>query len=203
MKNLKNRVISCLLIGITLVLAYFYSNIHERDCIYNKDADVSTYISTGTLSEGEELSQTFIAQNKSMDEIQLKVDLLGDVSNVVLQYKLLDDNSNVLYQDTISALELENQTFNTLKISPIEHADGQKYTLVLSEQNANPQNGVSFYLTSGRTDGDELIIKGNSTDASLLAEMTSDGFDAETFFVLLGMIAFIVVFMKILYKMFK
>lgn len=203
MKNLKNRVISFLLIGVVLILSYFYSHVDESTCIYNVDADMSTYISTGTLSEGEELSQTFVAQNESIDEIKVKVDLQGDIRNVILQYTLLDEKFNEVYHGEIAASELKNQEFNVLKMNHMEHTKGKTYTLVFKEQNSDVQNGVSFWLTPGRQNGKELIIKGNSTDAELVAESIGNHFDIETYLVLLGMITFIVVFMKVLYKMFK
>ena len=200
---MKKRIVSCLIICAVLVLSFFYSHIEDNTCVYSEDADISTYISTGTLSGDEELTQAFVAQEESIDGIRLKVDLLGNVENVILHYTLLDESLNELYKGTVPATELENQEFNVLKTSKISNASGKKYVLVLSEENSDLQNGVSFHLTPGRPDGEDLMIKGNSTDAALVVEFICNRFDLETYVVLIGMITFIAVFMKVLYKMFK
>ena len=48
-----------------------------------------------------------------------------------------------------------------------------------------------------------LGIKNNETPGALAARYISHRFDVETFVVLLGFVAFIVIFMKLLYKLFK
>ena len=103
----------------------------------------------------------------------------------------------------MTATELESKKFNVIKIPEIPDTKGKQYTIVLSEENADLQNGVSFYLSPGRQNGQELIIKGNETDATLVTRIICNRFDVETYVVLLGMIVFISTFMKILYKMFK
>ena len=200
---MKKKIVSCLIICVVLVLSYFYAYIDDNACIYNENSDAATFFATGTLSGAEEITQNFYIQGNSLDGINIKVELLGHTENVLLHYMLLDENLNTVYDGKIPAKELDNHKFNTLPISKITNTQGKKYTLVLREENTDLQNGVSFYLSHGRENGQDLIIKGNATDATLVARTIYNRFDLETYVVLLGMITFVVVFLKILYKMFK
>ena len=49
----------------------------------------------------------------------------------------------------------------------------------------------------------KLTVRGQETEGVLVTRITSHGFNMETFVVLLGVIAFIIGFIKILYKFFR
>lgn len=200
---MKKRIVSCLIICVVLVLSFFYAHIDDNVYIYNEEADTATFYSTGTLSGDEQLTQTFVSEEDSIDGFNLKLELVGSVEDVILRYAILDENSDKVYEGIMTATELESKKFNVIKIPEIPDTKGKQYTIVLSEENADLQNGVSFYLSPGRQNGQELIIKGNETDATLVTRIICNRFDVETYVVLLGMIVFISTFMKILYKMFK
>lgn len=200
---MKKKIVACLVICVVLVLSYFYAYIDDNTYIYNAESDEATFFATGTLSGTEELTQTFVSQEDSIDGINVKVELLGAVENVVLHYALLDENSDEVYEGEVLATELDNHKFNILETSKIPNTKGKMYTIVLNEENTDLQNGVSFYLSPGRQNDQDLIIKGNATDATLVARTICHRFDIETYVVLLGMITFVAVFLKILYKMFK
>lgn len=186
-----------------IVLSYFYAHIDKNSYIYNKSADTGTFYGTGILRNNEELTQTFIAEEDAIDGINIKVTILGNVENVVLTYALVDGTSKEVCQATISASELENNKFNQLKIPKITETEGKQYTLVLREENSDEQNGVGFYLEPSSRDEQKLVVKDNETDGTLVARVVCHRFDLETFVVMLGMITFIVAFMKVLYKFFK
>ena len=48
-----------------------------------------------------------------------------------------------------------------------------------------------------------MNIKNNDTDGTLVTRIISHRFDVETFIVFLGIVAFVAMFMKVLYKFFK
>lgn len=200
---MKRKISSCIMIVLVIVLSYFYAHIDKNSYIYNKSADTGTFYGTGILRNNEELTQTFIAEEDAIDGINIKVTILGNVENVVLTYALVDGTSKEVCQATISASELENNKFNQLKIPKITETEGKQYTLVLREENSDEQNGVGFYLEPSSRDEQKLVVKDNETDGTLVARVVCHRFDLETFVVMLGMITFIVAFMKVLYKFFK
>lgn len=200
---MKKKIISCLMLVVIIAFSYFYAHIDKNSYIYNRNADTGLFYGTGILEENEKLTQTFIAKEDSINGINIKVVISGNVENVVLHYALLDETLNTVCESSVYATELEHNKFNKLEFPEILGTKGKQYILVLSEGNSDEQNGIGFYIEPGRQDNQELSIKENETDGTLVTRIICQRFDLETFIVLLGMIAFVAVFMKILYKMFK
>lgn len=202
-KVMKKRIISCLMLVIVIGFSYFYAHIDKNSYVYNRNADTGSFYGTGILEKNEDLTQTFIAEEDSIDGINIKVIISGNVENVVLHYALLDETLNTVCESSVYAVELKNNKFNQLELPEILGTKGKQYTLILNEENSDEQNGIGFYIEPDRQDNQQLSIKENETDGTLVTRIICHRFDLETFIVLLGMIAFVVVFMKILYKMFK
>lgn len=200
---MKKKIISCLLICVVIVLSYFYAHIDKNSYIYNRNADTGTFYSTGILTDGEQVMQSFVVEEDTIDGINIKVALAGNVEKVVVKYAILDENSEKVYENSIPAIYLESNKFNKLKIEDVTDTNGKTYTLALHEEKSDEQNGVSFYLEPGRQENQQLLIRDNETDGTLVLRTICHRFDVETFMVLLGMIAFVVGFMKVLYKLFK
>ena len=200
---MRKKIISCLIICVVIVLSYFYAHIDKNSYIYNRNSDTALFYGTGILLNNEEITQTFIAEENVIDGFNIKIATAGNVEKVVLSYSVIDEMSEVVAQAKVPVNALESNKFNRLEIPTIENTEGKQYTLVLSTENADEQNGVGFYIEPGRRENQQLTIKNNDTDGTLVARIISHRFDMETFVVLLGIILFVVVFMKVLYKFFK
>ena len=200
---MRKKIISCLIICVVIVLSYFYAHIDKNSYIYNRNSDTALFYGTGILLNNEEITQTFIAEENVIDGFHIKIATAGNVEKVVLSYSVIDEMSEVIAQAKVPANALESNKFNRLEIPTIENTEGKQYTLVLSTENADEQNGVGFYIEPGRRENQQLTIKNNDTDGTLVARIISHRFDMETFVVLLGIILFVVMFMKVLYKFFK
>ena len=200
---MRKKIISCLIICVVIVLSYFYAHIDKNSYIYNRNSDTALFYGTGILLNNEEITQTFIAEENVIDGFHIKIATAGNVDKVVLSYSVIDEMSEVVAQAKVPVNALESNKFNRLEIPTIENTEGKQYTLVLSTENADEQNGVGFYIEPGRRENQQLTIKNNDTDGTLVARIISHRFDMETFVVLLGIILFVVVFMKVLYKFFK
>ena len=200
---MRKKIISCLIICVVIVLSYFYAHIDKNSYIYNRNSDTALFYGTGILLNNEEITQTFIAEENVIDGFNIKIATAGNVEKVVLSYSVIDEMSEVVAQAELPANALESNKFNRLEIPTIENTEGKQYTLVLSTENADEQNGVGFYIEPGRRENQQLTIKNNDTDGTLVVRSISHRFDMETFVVLLGIILFVVVFMKVLYKFFK
>ena len=200
---MKKKIILCLMIVVVIVLSYFYAHIDKNSYLYDRNADTGTFYGTGVLEENEEIRQTFIANENTIDGINIKVDIYGIVDDVVLNCVLLDEDMREVSKINITANELEDNKFNKLELPEAAGTKGNQFTLVLSEENSDNQNGIGFYFEPGSSAEQKLSIKGNETDGNLVARSVCNRFDAETFIVLLGIIAFVAGFMKVLYKYFK
>lgn len=200
---MKKKIISCLVIVVVIVLSYFYAHIDKNSYLYDRNADTGTFDATGVLEDGEEIRQTFIADENSIDGINIKVNISGNVETVVLNCVLLDEAMQEVCHVNVAANELENNKFNKIDFPIVTETKGRQFTLVLREENSDVQNGVGFYYEPGSQEDQKLAIRGNETEGTMITRIICHRFDVETFVVLLGIIAFVVVFMKILYKYFK
>ena len=200
---MKKKIISCLVICVVVVSSYFYAYIDQNIYIYDRNTDTASFYGTGLLMEGEEITQTFNAEENTIDGINVKVSIVGNVENIVLHYSVLNEDSKEVATAQIDANDLENNKFNKLKLPTITNTAGREYTLVLNVENADEQNGIGFFFEPLAKEKQQLSIQDNETDGTLVVRIISHRFDVETFVVLLGIIAFVTVFMKILYKFFK
>lgn len=200
---MKKKIISFLVIVIIIVLSYFYAYIDKNSFLYDRNADTGTFAATGVLEDGEEIRQSFIADENTIDGINIKVNISGNVETVVLNCVLLDEAMQEVCYVNIAANGLENNKFNKIQFPSVTETKGRQFTLVLREENSDGQNGVGFYFEPGSQEGQKLAIRGNETDGAMVTRLICHRFDVETFVVLLGIITFIVVFMKVLYRYFK
>lgn len=203
MKNVKKII----WIIITLVVAFVYAHVDKNYYIYDRYQDSSEYIATGILKEGEKIRQEFVSQAEYIDGMNLKMSAYGDVSNVTVNYKLIDaESKKILIEGNLKAEDIENNKFSHVKFEHrIEKTKNKLYLLELKEEGSDDTNGVGFNVGGYRKTASEtsLEIKGNDTEGSLVFRIFKHGFDIETFVMFLAFVLYIVVFMKALYKLFK
>ena len=190
---------------IIVVLAFLYAHIDKNSYLYDRNADTSAFISTGVLLEGETISQEFVSEEDILDGLNIKCSVTGNVEDVEVQYILRDAKTNKkVASGSTKASEIKNNKFNRFDIETVESAKGKEYLFEITETGADAANGVSFYVVPQKEEGAQVLsIKNNETQGALAARYISHRFDVETFVVLLGFVAFIVIFMKLLYKLFK
>ena len=204
MKNKIKKIIYMIIIGaIVLGFSYIYAHIDKNDYIYNKNTDTSLFYGTGILKSNEEIKQTFVSEENTIDGINLKISTAGNVENVILHYAIVDIQTEERVEYTISAAQLENNKFNQLEIAQVSETEGKCYELVFRVENADEQKGISFYVVPGQRENQKLTVMGNDIEGTLSVRTICHKFDVETFVVLLGILLYIGVFMKGLYKSFR
>lgn len=202
MGNKAITIIKTVVIGaVVLVLAYMYSHIDKNHYLYDRHTD--SFNGIGVLESDEKITQTFVSTDKSIDGINIKLTTVGDVEKVVLHYSLIDEKTGEAIDRKVAATELKNNKFNLLEVPTIENANGKRYTLTLAAENSDEENGISFYAVPGEKEGQKLYIDDKEQKGDLAMRVICHRFDVETFVVLLGIVLFIVLFMKTLYKSFS
>ncbi len=204
MQNMKKKLTVILLIAGVLVMAYLYAHIDKNTYLYDRNTDSADLTGTGILEEKEELLQSFICTEDSIDGINLKAAVIGSPENVEMEYALIDpETGDVLRQGKVQGLEIENNKFNKLKFPVLKGTKGKNYILRLTGSGTDAEAGIGFYLSPEEQQDKELRVRGNETQGTLAVRILTHRFDLETFIVLLGILAFIAGFMKVLYKLFK
>ena len=199
---MKKKISRAVLIAAILAGAFLYAHVDKNIYLYDRSLESEDFINTGILEEGETLEQTFTMKDEAIDGINLKISSVGNVEDVTLLGTLKDAGSNEKVSEfSVAGSEIKNNKINKLKVPRVEDTKGKEYTLVLACEGSDEQNGLSFYVTQGNVG--KLTVKGNDTNGVLVSRMLCHRFDVETFIVLLGFVAFVYVFMRTLYKLFK
>ena len=202
MRKKAKAIIKTVVIGVIVIaFAYMYSHIDKNHYIYDRHTE--SFNGIGVLEEDEKIKQTFVSEDKAIDGINIKITTVGDIEDVVLHYSLIDEETGDIVARKVAATELKNNKFNYLHIPTVENAEGKEYTVVLTAENSDEENGVSFYAVPGKQTDQELQVDEEKQDGTLAMRVICHRFDVETFVVSLGIVLFISVCMKTLYKSFR
>lgn len=204
LQGMKKRL-SIIILGIgVLAFAFFYAHIDKNTYLYDRNTDSAELTGTGIPAAGEEITQSFTSVEDSIDGINLKATVVGDVENVELEYSLIDETSGeVVRTEIVPGTEIQNNKFNVLRFQILNDTKGKDYILRLSESGANDNAGISFYLSEKEDRQGTLKVKGQQMKGNLAVRTLTHRFDLETFVVLLGILVFIAGFMNVLYRMFQ
>ena len=200
---MKKKIISVLGLCAVIVFAYFFAYIDYNTYLYNRNADARSFYGTSVLKHEELLKQVFVAEKDTIDGLNIKVNLSGDVTDVELRCSILDAEQQEVSFVQIKASELEANKFNNIELPTIADTQGKEFTIVLQACNSDELNGVGFYVDPALREEQVLQFNDSEMEGNLVARVISHRFDVETFVMLVGIIVFVTVFMKILYKFFK
>ncbi len=184
----KTIIYTVLMCVVMTAFSYFYAHIDKNIYLYDRNADTATFQSTGIVTNGEKITQTFVSEENTIDGINVKLFLTGNVEDVVLYYALKDTQTGDVVENEVAATELVNNRFNQLEVRKLTQTEGKEYELILCAENADEENGIGFYKTA---------------EDVLVARMICHRFDVETFIVSMTIIIFVYAFMKGLYKAFR
>lgn len=200
MKNKIRKIIGFLII---IILAYFYAHIAKLNVIYDKHVDNKYYISTGVAQS--EVAQKFVCVEDTLDGITAKCSVPDTKDGASVALILYDENGKKVAESELSTSEMKNSKFNKFSFETVKNCKGKTYWAVFKNVNANiaEGKGVSFYYEGKVEDGSELKIDSKDIDGTMIMKTVTNRFDLETMLVLLVFIAYIVIFMRVLYKLFK
>lgn len=204
MKDKVKKILYMIIVGVAVLgFSYIYAHIDKNTYIYDRNVDAGLYYGTGILENDKTVEQVFTSDEDVIEGINLKVGIFGNPENIVLHYALTDMQTGERYVASVPANQIENNKINKLETPKITQAKGKQYTLTLSSENADEQNGVGFYVVPGKVEDQPLTVRDGGVDGVLVVRLLCHRFDVETFVVLLGIILFVAIFMKKLYKSFS
>ena len=197
--------IKVIVIGlIILCLAGVYAIIDKAVSIYDTSCDTSAFQSI-TLEQGKKLEQSFVCKENHMDGISLKVAADGvlDKSRVVMAYKIIEkDSKEVVAQGKKDLKKVRNGKFFKIKFDRIDATKDKKYMLEMSVQEC-PTGSIRVFYTPGSNENATLIYDGQTIEGVGVIRSLTHRFDLETFIVTLCFAAYIILFMRWLYKLFE
>lgn len=200
---MKSKIKAVVIIAIIVVISYFYANIDKNNIIYDKGYDDSDYLQTGSIYT-ESLKQSFVCKEKMLDGVSAKIIVVGEPTDVDVQYTITEVATGDKYTSTVSASEMKNNKYYYFKTDkPFADSLNKEYEFEIVETGATEMSGIGFYLTPGTQKDTSLSVKGNSTDGTTIMSGVTHRFDLETMVMFLICIAFIYGFIRVLYKLFN
>lgn len=178
---------SVLIIVLVVVVCFAYAHISKMHSVFDEDVDVGSYTATSIDSQ-EEYVQTFVSEEAALDGVAVRFTTAGEeLEKVDLVYSIEDEAGQVIREGVLHGEKFANQKYNKLSFDRIGDAKNKTFVFKFHLENNDADNGVSFQL-----EGDHLVMK------YYMAR-----FDLETFVVACALCIYVVVFMKILIKLFK
>lgn len=194
-----------IIIGGLLIIAltFVYAHISKVHCIYNTEIDTSDYISSAAMLN-EEISQTFVSEENTLDGMSVKVRLTGETSGIETAYKLVDIGSGkIVAKGSVDGNVFDDSKFYEFRFHTIENCKGKEYEFIIQNQGETSGNSINFCYETNIEENTKMEIDSNEQVGTLILKTVTDRFDIETFCVLLIFIIYIVFFLKFIYKLFK
>lgn len=193
-----------ILIGIVVIFAVFgYAHIAKTHDVYDRNIDTSEYKDTNVCLN-EEVAQSFICQEEHLDGVRVKCRLIGEAKNVVIDYFLIDKETNTqLVQGTVKGSQIKNGKFFEFPFDTIKNTRGKQYEFKIIEKGEDSDNSVNFCYTSKKEKNTNMSLNGDDLEGTVVLRTVTNRFDLETFCVLLIFILYIIAFMRFLYKLFR
>ncbi len=201
MKKVKNIFFAV----IILLFAGIYSYGVWPVKLYDENIDSTLYENVGEMVDGSEIAQSFVCKDDGLDSIELKVSNLGQECEAVYGWTLTEsDTQKTVAEGELEASQIDNAKNSILEFSRLENSKDQEYTLSISTKEIKSEHGITFMMTE-RNEKEEstLVIDGTQSDRTLVLTEQVKHFNLETFIVLLGLIAYLVLFMRFLIGLFK
>lgn len=201
--SIKKTIKRAILIIIVLACAFLYAHVDKIRYFYDRSIESNDYIGTGILVN-QEITQNFVSEEETLDGVQVKCTVSGVAENVEIYYTLTDlEENNIVAEGSVSGADVKNSKFTKFKFPQLTNCKGKKYSITFKETGSDELNGIAFYTVQDTREDMELTVRGNATQGTLVARTLTHRFDWETFAVVLIFVAYITLFMKLLYKLFK
>ena len=189
-------------ICILVLLTGLYSFVDKKYPVYDTAVPTEEFILCDEVSEGTEYSQTFVNVGKSLKAVNVKCVVNDEDSAGILNYAICDENGKEIRLGEKKICDLKSAKFNNFSFDPIEESEGKTYTFkIWSEEKAG--SSVSLYKIFSTKKGTHLMENQNEVEGTLVLRSVTHMFDWETFVVVLCFLAYIIVFIRILYKFFR
>lgn len=197
--------IKIFIIGVIIIcLAGIYAVIDKSVSVYDTECDTSAFQSV-TLEQGKNIEQTFLCMEEFMDGISLKIaaDGMEDKGQAILDYEMLDASTGEsLTHGEIALKRLSSGKFFKIKFDRITDSKEKEYTFRLAVKEC-PTGSVRVFYTPGKNVDASFVYDGQTVDGVEVMRTLTHRFDLETFVVTLCFVAYVILFMRWLCKLFE
>lgn len=191
-------------IVVILILCVLYANVDKMHNVYDGAQDNSSYVTIGPVTEMGSVTQSFASAEEKIDGIAFKVSYSEEMAEGTLDYRLTDETGEELVSGEVPIREI--QSGRICKVSfenRIQVEKGERLTISFGSSELSEGQAVYLYYEQIPKDGTALEVNGERAGGCMILRTYVHRFDAETFIVTLGFAVYIIVFLRVLYKLFS
>ena len=191
--------------AVIVVIAFLYAHVGKKVPIYDKTVDSSLYGNMGELTADLTVQQEFTCSRPVLDGISIMCATYGNNLTSTYQYRLLDaESGQEVRSGLLDAAQVKNGKYYTIEFDEIRDCRDQKFIFTLVSVNAEPGNALTVYnVPKGSEDAELRLNADEFPDNTLALRTVSDMFDVETFISVMFCLAYLYVFIIVLYKFFS
>lgn len=191
--------------GIILVIAFLYAHIDKKIDIYDTAVDASYYGNMGELLSGQTVRQEFACERDMLDGVSIKSDTIGNPVTASYQYQIADAASGeVLRKGTVDGSEVKSGKYHTIKFEQIKGCKGKNLVFTFQSEDAKSGNALTVYNVPKGKEKADLHLNADEFPSNTLALRTiSHLFDLETFGGVTFCLAYLYIFIAVLFKFFR
>lgn len=190
--------------GIILAGSFLYAHTDKCIPVFDRMADNAVYGNMGTMTEGVVVQQEFSCEKPVLDGVSIKCSTYGLDLTSVYRYQIIDPSANeVLREGTIDAAKVKNGKYYKISFERVEDCKDQNLIFRIAAEDAAEGNALTIFNMPKQEGEGTLTLNGAELRESTLALKTvSHVFDLETFASVVFCLAYLYVFVLILYKFF-
>lgn len=192
-------------IGILVLIAvcFAYAHVDKKHNLYDAKTDSGQYISV-QIEEGTTVEQKFVCSEEKLDGISVKLVLFNGPQEGKLTYKLQDESGSTLTTGDVLATDIKSGRMCTVKFGEsFSDSKGKEYKIIFGASGFEEGKGVGVYYDPvGKKQG-TLKIKDQETNGTMILRSVTHRFDLETFLITLIFAIYIILFLRVLYRLFS
>lgn len=192
-------------LAITILIIVAISGINacrELDqAIYDKSVDAANYENIGELCDGTVVEQVFTSEYGGMRGISIRMATWERKSDSKLKYSLIEKQSgSCVAEGTIISGNLLNNEYNQIMFPEIKESRGKTYILKIQDESVKQGEGVTIFSTQKGEKAGVLSVNGKASQEALVVKVIAKEFNVESFIVSIGLLMYIIGFVKLLYR---
>lgn len=210
MKRIKKIL---LLLVVVLVAAVYSYGVWPRP-IYDTNVGSGSYLNTGALDEGSEFNQEFLCADSGLCGLTIKLTKMENQTIGTYEWSVIDIEANeVIGTGVINEAATENKVFESasaqkkgtveLAFDEQKKSKNKKYLLNIKAVDVAEDETMAVYITEKNNVETSLKVGNEELEQTSVIKLNYQRFNLETFIVFLGIVMYLTVFVKFMYKLFR
>lgn len=198
MKKIAKRIIIMLLM-VTVGAVHAYGQ--WKQPIYDMTVDAAAYQNVGEISNGAEIEQEFVVHYNGMNGLLIRTSTWGRSNDKQLTYELVNvKDDSVVAEGKLKISEFVDNDYKEISFPEVKNSKENQYRLTIRGDGVDTGEGISIFTTKKENSAKSLKINGTEQNQALVLKVLAKEFNIKDFIVLIGLLLYVVGFVKLLYK---